>query len=120
MHLRMAGIGLVVVLATGCAQVPIGESGPTPDAERVQGAPVQATEPVATPAIAAAAAQAPANPPIVAPAAAAAPPPPVTLWERVRGRFQVANLEGPLVREWEQWYSSRPDYVARMIERSSY
>ncbi len=24
----------------------------------------------------------------------------------------------PLVAKWEQWYSSRPDYVARMIERS--
>jgi len=29
------------------------------------------------------------------------------------------DLDGPLVRKWEQWYSSRPDYVARMVERSS-
>ncbi|HXF66944.1 MAG TPA: transglycosylase SLT domain-containing protein, partial [Burkholderiales bacterium] len=26
---------------------------------------------------------------------------------------------GPLVQEWEQWYASRPDYVARMVERAS-
>ncbi|MBI4205693.1 MAG: transglycosylase SLT domain-containing protein [Betaproteobacteria bacterium] len=31
----------------------------------------------------------------------------------------MSNLDNPLVRDWEQWYSSRPDYVARMIERSS-
>ena len=28
-------------------------------------------------------------------------------------------MENDLVREWEHWYSSRPDYVARMIDRSS-
>jgi membrane-bound lytic murein transglycosylase D len=34
--------------------------------------------------------------------------------------FQMSNLQGPLVQEWEQWYSTRPDYVARMIDRSSH
>lgn len=47
------------------------------------------------------------------------PPPPVTVWDRMRSGFKIANLEGPLVREWEQWYSTRPDYVARMVERGS-
>jgi membrane-bound lytic murein transglycosylase D len=32
----------------------------------------------------------------------------------------MSNLQGPLVQEWEQWYSTRPDYVARMIDRSSH
>jgi membrane-bound lytic murein transglycosylase D len=31
----------------------------------------------------------------------------------------MSNLDNPLVHEWEQWYASRPDYVARMVERSS-
>ena len=48
------------------------------------------------------------------------PPPPADLWQRIRGGFQMANLQGPLVQEWEQWYSTRPDYVGRMIDRSSH
>ncbi len=32
----------------------------------------------------------------------------------------MANLQGPLVQEWEQWYSTRPDYVGRMVDRSSH
>ena len=31
----------------------------------------------------------------------------------------MSDLDNPLVREWEAWYSTRPDYVARMVERSS-
>ena len=30
----------------------------------------------------------------------------------------MPDLEGPLVEKWEQWYASRPDYVARMVDRS--
>lgn len=39
------------------------------------------------------------------------------LWSRVRDGFAMENLEGDLVRKWELWYSSRPDYVQRMTER---
>jgi membrane-bound lytic murein transglycosylase D len=45
--------------------------------------------------------------------------PPVDLWERVRGGFAMPDLDSDLVRERELWYSSRPDYVARMTERGS-
>ena len=31
---------------------------------------------------------------------------------------RIPDLDGPLVEKWEQWYASRPDYVARMVERS--
>lgn len=40
------------------------------------------------------------------------------LWDRIRGRFEFPEIEGPDVTKWEQWYASRPDYVARMIDRS--
>ena len=30
----------------------------------------------------------------------------------------MPDLDGPLVEKWEQWYAARPDYVARMVERS--
>ncbi|HEY9028124.1 MAG TPA: transglycosylase SLT domain-containing protein, partial [Burkholderiaceae bacterium] len=41
------------------------------------------------------------------------------LWKRVIAGFAIPDVEGPAVKEWEQWYSSRPDYVARMTARGS-
>ncbi|MDR0248023.1 MAG: LysM peptidoglycan-binding domain-containing protein [Burkholderiales bacterium] len=46
------------------------------------------------------------------------PPPETDLWEIIVEGYGIPDLEGPLVRKWEQWYSSRPDYIARMIDRS--
>jgi membrane-bound lytic murein transglycosylase D len=40
------------------------------------------------------------------------------LWARIRGGFAIPDLESDLVRDREQWYSSRNDYIARMVERS--
>ncbi len=45
--------------------------------------------------------------------------PPVDLWERIRRGFAMSDLDTDLVRERELWYSSRPDYVARMTERGN-
>jgi membrane-bound lytic murein transglycosylase D len=39
------------------------------------------------------------------------------LWARVRGGFSMAELDDDYVHKWEQWYATRPDYVARMTER---
>ncbi len=39
------------------------------------------------------------------------------LWARVRRGFAMPDLEGELVRNREQWYATRPDYVQRMTER---
>jgi membrane-bound lytic murein transglycosylase D len=39
------------------------------------------------------------------------------LWVRVRGGFAMPDLDNDLVRKWEQWYATRPDYVERMTER---
>jgi membrane-bound lytic murein transglycosylase D len=41
------------------------------------------------------------------------------LWTRVRAGFAMPDLDTAPVREWEQWYASRPDYVARMTARGS-
>jgi membrane-bound lytic murein transglycosylase D len=43
----------------------------------------------------------------------------IDLWERVRRGFAIPDLEGDLVRNREQWYATRPDYVQRMTERGS-
>lgn len=50
--------------------------------------------------------------------AVAAIAPPADLWERIRRGYGMNNLESDLVRDREQWYSSRPDYIFRMTERS--
>ena len=43
---------------------------------------------------------------------------PTDLWDRIRRGFAMPDLESDLVRDREQWYSSRPDYIFRMTERS--
>ncbi len=45
--------------------------------------------------------------------------PPVDLWERIRRGFRMPDLDHSLVRDREQWYGARPDYIGRMTERSS-
>jgi membrane-bound lytic murein transglycosylase D len=40
------------------------------------------------------------------------------LWTRIRQGFMLDDLDTPLVRNAEDWYQARPEYVARMIERS--
>lgn len=41
------------------------------------------------------------------------------LWERIRRGFAMPDLQNELVRQQEQWYSARPDYIGRMTERST-
>ena len=43
---------------------------------------------------------------------------PADLWERIRRGFAMPDLDSDLVRDREQWYTSRPDYIFRMTERS--
>jgi len=43
---------------------------------------------------------------------------PPDLWDRIRRRLAMREIEGDLVRNHEQWYVNRPDYIRRMTERS--
>ena len=45
--------------------------------------------------------------------------PPTDMWDRIRRGFSMPDLDTDLVRDREQWYASRPDYMQRMTERSS-
>jgi len=45
-------------------------------------------------------------------------PSPGDLWDRIVRGYAMPDIDGPLVDKWEQWYAERPDYVARMVERS--
>jgi membrane-bound lytic murein transglycosylase D len=44
--------------------------------------------------------------------------PPVDLWDRIRRGYAMPDLDSDLVRDREQWYATRPDYIFRMTERS--
>nr|WP_233250071.1 transglycosylase SLT domain-containing protein [Limnohabitans sp. MMS-10A-160] len=44
--------------------------------------------------------------------------PATDIWERIRRGFAMPDLNDEFVRNREQWYASRPDYILRMTERS--
>ena len=114
MVLRLIPLLALVALVAACAQLP------TAGDQTVSGAEVSRPE-----RIAAEMALPPAPPQQVAAFAEPAPQPnavkepPSDLWQRVRSGFRMQDLNNPLVRDWEDWYSKRPEYMARMIERSS-
>ncbi|MDD5241166.1 MAG: LysM peptidoglycan-binding domain-containing protein [Sulfuricella sp.] len=43
---------------------------------------------------------------------------PADLWARIRDGFALQELDSPLVQSHVNWYTNRPEYVERMIERS--
>ena len=47
------------------------------------------------------------------------PMPDPDLWQRIRMGFALEPLDSPLVNEQEEWYSSRPDYIKRFVDRGS-
>ena len=114
MALRLIPLLALVALVAACAQLP------TAGDQAVSGAEVSRPERLATEMAP------PSAPPqqVVAAAEPAPQPnaikePPSDLWQRVRSGFRMQDLNNPLVRDWENWYSSRPEYMARMVERSS-
>jgi membrane-bound lytic murein transglycosylase D len=40
------------------------------------------------------------------------------LWGRIRQGFILEDIDTPLVKNAEEWYAARPEYVGRMMERS--
>ena len=44
--------------------------------------------------------------------------PPADLWERIRRGYAMPDLAVDQVRDRELWYTTRPDYIFRMTERS--
>ncbi len=134
--LVLAGVAWLL-LACGCAVVPPApESAPAPVAAEpapvvVEAAPAPAAAPEAPPASAPTAAAAPVEEDST-PAAVIVEDLPrahgridrdeaaderVDLWQRLRSGFAMPTLDNELVRKWEQWYASRPDYVERMTTR---
>ena len=94
------------LLCAACAQVPTVEPGAV-----TQGEPAPSAAPTPR-------AETPAQPAPVQARAPEPPRPPADIWERMRPGLRLPPLTTPLVQEWEQYYSRRPDYFARMVERS--
>ncbi len=44
---------------------------------------------------------------------------PTNIWDRIRNGFGLPDISTPLVREQEDWFAKRPDYIKRTIARSS-
>ena len=54
------------------------------------------------------------------PAAAAAEAQPAEdVWDRIRRGYGIPDLNSPAVNRWIEYYSSRPDYLKRMMDRAS-
>jgi membrane-bound lytic murein transglycosylase D len=49
----------------------------------------------------------------------ATPAPPSDIWDRIRAGYAMEDLNDPLVAKWEKYYADRPDYIARIVDRSS-
>ena len=119
MPIRTTVLGLVAITAAACTQLPANEPDAMPVAVGVSAPAVAQPAPaVAPPPSPAESATNPAPAPADKPVAAVEGPP-QDLWQRVRIGFQLPDMDGRQVERWEQWYSSNPDYVARMVERSS-
>ena len=127
---RLITSGLPLLLLAACATT---GSPTTPSNDPSAPAVPSATE-TATPAVAASAAAAASAPAADEIATAPVPVDPLRpdvrldlddraaqtdLWVRVRNGFAMPDLDNDLVRNREQWYATRPDYVQRMTERGS-
>ena len=122
----------LLLLVVGCAQVPTAEEALLEERQAALRAAALAAQAHAAESTAAAtrtdAAQAAAPLPKLRPAndlvaksePSAPEPPSKSLWPRITRGFVMPPMDNELVREWENWYASRPDYVARMIDRSSH
>ncbi len=105
---------LLAALTLGASAPALAEDeAPAPQAAAAPGA-----EPAASPALPAAAATPEGEAPAAAPLAADQPARSGELWERIRDGFAMTDFDNRSVRMAEAWYAARPDYVARMVERS--
>ncbi len=101
-----------LLFAAACAQLPTGEL-----AEQ-ETKPAVAADPIAVMAVVPAPAS--AATPAVTPSAPLVKAPPRDMWQRIRSDFAMKRMDTDLVRQWESFYSAKPEYFARMVDRSSH
>jgi len=122
--LTLCALALALLVA-GCATAPSTPTVAVPDLAPVTTAKPAArpkpTPPTAKTAPAASTTEAALS--AITTATAATPPvvylsAPADIWERIRRGYAMPDLDNDLVRDREQWYATRPDYIQRMTERS--
>ncbi len=119
MRRRLVPLFALVALVAACATPAPERTAPSPEVP----APAPPAAPAPEPAPPIAEAPADVGPPSPFPPSAAEvleplPPAADDLWARIRKGYAMPDLDGALVEKWEQWYAERPDYVARMVDRS--
>jgi membrane-bound lytic murein transglycosylase D len=115
----IAAASLLLWLA-GCTTVPTPAPGTPAAAGTLQkAAPAQTTKAPLTPVIPGGPLQPITTADLASSQGVAGMQVPADLWDRIRRGFKMNDLDGDLVRQQEQWYTSRPDYIQRMTERSS-
>ena len=140
---RFWALAAVVVMAAGCAAPPrsplsVSMQAPQGQASAPMQAPqARASAPLPQGALAASSAPGPvasasaplaaasgaaAVPAVPAVSASAAEPQYTDIWQRIRAGFGIPDMDGPQMQPYVEqavrWYTTRPDYVARMTERS--
>ena len=101
--------GYVIAPPTAPAAVP-------PQAATSASVPVVASTPMLAPLPATAAKDAPL---VGVVSEISADVPPADIWDRIRAGYAMEDLDDPLVAKWEKYYADRPEYMARIVERSS-
>ena len=101
--------GYVIAPPTAAAAVP-------PQAATSASVPVVASTPMLAPLPATAAKDAPL---VGVVSEISAELPPTDIWDRIRAGYAMEDLDDPLVAKWEKYYADRPEYMARIVERSS-
>jgi len=115
MYQRLAWVACAALLLGACAQVPLEQEAPAPEAA-LQAAPVRYPPATIEDAPLAAAKVARAH----AEATMAPPPPPPAIWERLRAGFRIPDMDNRRVQRWERYYAERPEYVEFMVEMGSH
>ena len=124
--IRPSWVLMLAAVVSGCAtSVPTSQTASLPPMERLPDAPpppnVSLPGSVTAPVAPAAPVVTPMNtelPVALKPNATIGLQEQIDIWERIRRGFAMPDLDNDLVRNREQWYASRPDYMLRMTERS--
>jgi membrane-bound lytic murein transglycosylase D len=104
-----------LALSARAQQAPAASAAPVTDAQPVEVNPAaKESAPADTPAV-----LVDNSTPITATAVFAAPTAHADLWSRIRSGFRMSDLNDQYVQQQEQWYSTRPQYISRMTERSN-
>ena len=124
--IRPSWVLMLAAVVSGCAtSVPTSQTAPLPPMERLPAAPPPPTVSSSATVTAPVAPSAPVVTPMTAELPVALKPnatmglqEQIDIWERIRRGFAMPDLDNDLVRNREQWYATRPDYMLRMTERS--